>query len=66
MGTLDDMDTDLELDGSYKNHRVEITGMKRVDSLGRSGECSDDGADAENQTCIMQKKVTDVTFEMRR
>lgn len=62
MEELDDIDNDLELDGRYVEHKVEIEATHKSHTMGRISDC--DG-DAGSETHIMRTKVTNISYSNR-
>ncbi|RAL63088.1 hypothetical protein DID88_004172 [Monilinia fructigena] len=67
--SLDDIDNvnDLELDGRYTEHKVEIAAGNKADSGCRDRVSDSDGerCDAGSETHIVQTNVTNVSFSTR-
>ncbi|KAI9650550.1 hypothetical protein NHQ30_000567 [Ciborinia camelliae] len=63
--SLDDGEDDLELDGRYAEHKVEITADSKADTGGRTSDCEAVDADAGSETHIVQTNVTNVQFSRR-
>ncbi|KAB8302017.1 hypothetical protein EYC80_005470 [Monilinia laxa] len=65
--SLDDIDNDLELDGRFTEHKVEIAAGNRADSgcRGRVSDSDGERGDAGSETHIVQTNVTNVSFSRR-